>query len=414
MLDLGQLQHHIQALDKGDEPSRRQAIQSMKLHKEQDWAVVPTHVTHALVTLLQTQLANGLKQPSNRQDVATILGNMGPLSEPAIPQLIELLQAGNADALCEAAAIALGKIGKEAKVAVDQLIILLSNRRPTLVVQVVRALSDIGCADRRVQTALVNLWLSSGESQKSQVQVAIALCKLKIAATGLLTFLTSALVTSQDASLRRSAAEALAWCSKKEANVVPALLTAAVHDKDEEVRQTAEAGLVQLRLSHEEAMRLCAKQLMESPYAEAALRHSGQAAVPALMEALGTQESTTLEKAARVLGCFGELAVEAAPALTSTLRNRDLNVRLAAAKGLWNITKKADIVIPVLADLLEDKWAAAFEPGEARRRFLQSVIESLGRIGPPAKAAIPALTAKTKDKNRLINASALNALKEIG
>lgn len=125
------------------------------------------------------------------------------------------------------------------------------------------------------------------------------------------------------------------------------------------------------------------------------------------------QESTTREKAARILGSFGELAIESVPALTSTLHDKDLNVRLAAAKGLWNVGKKADSVIPVLADLLEDKWAAAFEPGESRRRFLQSVIESLGRIGPPAKAAIPALTHKTKDKNRLISESALNAIKEI-
>src|SRR5262249_1944076 len=153
----------------------------------------------------------------------------------------------------------------------------------------------------RVRTALVNLWLSPSQPQKVQIQVAIALCKLQIQVQGLLKSLASTLVAGQDTSLRKSAAEALAWCGKNEVDVVPALVTAARHDKDEGVRQMAEAGLDQLRLSHEEAVQLCAKQLKESSYAEAALRNSGQLAVPALTEALTAAEPTTREKASRVL-----------------------------------------------------------------------------------------------------------------
>ena len=413
MPDLAQLQHDIKALDKGDEASRRQAILSLKNQKENNWASVPNPVMHALVTALQAELGGGMKQPSIRQDITTILGNLGPLAEAAVPQLVELLQAGNPDALCAAAATALGKIGKEAKPAVGPLVQLTSSGRPTVVVHAVRALSDIGCADQRVQTALLTLWSSSSDSQKSQIQVAIALCKLKIAAKGLLKALTATLMTSPDTSMRQSAAEALGWCNKNETDVVPALLTAALHDKAEEVRQIAEKGLAHLKLSHPDAIGVCAKQLMESPYAEAALRNSGQPAVPALIGALATTEPLAREKAARILGSFGELAVEAVPALTSALRDKDLNVRLAAAKSLWNVTKVPDAVIPVLADLLEDKWAAAVDPGEPRRRFLQSVIESIGRIGQPAKAAIPALASKAKDKNRHISESAVAALKEI-
>jgi hypothetical protein len=53
------------------------------------------------------------------------------------------------------------------------------------------------------------------------------------------------------------------------------------------------------------------------------------------------------------------------------------------------------------------------ENADSRRMFIQSVIESLCRIGPPAKAAVAALTQKTKDENRLIRESALRALREI-
>jgi hypothetical protein len=90
-----------------------------------------------------------------------------------------------------------------------------------------------------------------------------------------------------------------------------------------------------------------------------------------------------------------------------------MEVRLAAAKSLWNITKKPELIVPVLIDLLEAKWSTALDATEARRRFLQTVIEALRRVGPPAKAAVPALTSKSKDKNRLISESAICALREI-
>ena len=264
-----------------------------------------------------------------------------------------------------------------------------------------------------MKTALVELWLSPTQSRNSQIQVAFALCKLKIDARGLLRFLTSTLGTSQDAALRKAAAEALACCNKTDIDVVPALLTSALSDKDERVRQIAEAALAQLKLSQEKAVQICAKQLKESAFAESALRHSGQQAVPVLIEALDTDEPETREKAARTLGFLGELAVAAAPALTLTLEDKNPEVRLAAAKGLWNISKNADAVVPVLVELLEEKTSAAVEASEPRRRFLQTVIEALWRMGPPAIAARPALMEKTKHKNRLISESATSALKKI-
>jgi HEAT repeat protein len=290
---------------------------------------------------------------------------------------------------------------------------VLLHCRANLAVHVVRALGEIGCADQRVRTALVDLWLSPIQSENSRIKVAIVLCKLKIEARDLARVLTSTLATNKDASLRKSAAEALAWCSENEPDVVPVLLTAALNDKDEKVREVAEAGLAQLHLSHEKAIHLCLKQLKDSCYAETALRNSGQLAVSALIKALGTKDSGTREKAARTLCCLGESAAEAIPALTLALHDKDLDVRLAAAKGLWNITKNAEVVVPVLVGLLEENGAVASDAGELRRRYLQTVIEALWRMGPAAKGAIPALIDMTKDKNRHISESARSALKEI-
>jgi HEAT repeat protein len=413
MLDIPQLRKHILALDDGDDTVRRETLESLRQHDEQEWATVPIEVTHSLVKALKGQLLNEMKHTFVQKEMATILGNLGPRSKSAFPQLMELLHEGVSDPVRGAAVTALGKMGKEARVAVDQLVGLLANCRPVLSSQAIRALGNIGCADVRVRSVLVNLWLPSLQLQSSTAQVAIALCKLHIAAPQLVGTVTRTLMEHQDACLREAAAEALAWCSKNEVDVVAALLTASLSDTHEEVRQMAQAGLDRMLLSHEKAIHLCSRQLGDSSYAEAALRQSGQLAVPALIKALGTEEPAIRAIAARTLGCLGEVAAEAAPALTTALHDNDLDVRLAAAKGLWNITKTADVVVPALVDLLEVKGAADLEARENRRRFLQTVMEALSRIGPPATAAVSALTAMTKDNNRHIRESALVTLGKI-
>jgi HEAT repeat protein len=220
-------------------------------------------------------------------------------------------------------------------------------------------------------------------------------------------------VTGAEVSLRKSAAEALTWCRKTETDVVPALLTASLSDTNEEVRQLAQAGLDHMSLSQEKAVRLCATQLGESTYAEVALRKSGALGVPALIEALESADAAVRIKAARTLSTLGEVAAAAAPALGQTLQDDDPEVRLAAAKSLWNVAKAADLVVPVLVELLEARGTVDADVSENERRFLQTVMEALGRIEPPATAAVPALTLRTKDKNRQMRESALSVLQKV-
>src|SRR5438874_11502817 len=132
MLDARQLHKHIRALDDGDDTVRRQALESLRHHDEQEWATAPLEVSHSLVEALRGQLANGMKQPLARKEVATILGYMGSRSKPALPQLLELLHKDVPDPVRQAAVTALGKMGKEARGAVDQLVDLLADSRPPL------------------------------------------------------------------------------------------------------------------------------------------------------------------------------------------------------------------------------------------------------------------------------------------
>jgi HEAT repeat protein len=412
MLDSVALRQHILDLDKGDDAAQRKALHSLRDLEESEWDTVLPSELQALVALLQQQLLGETKQSWTHREVATILGNIGPRSKAAIEQLIQLSHDGVPGAGCEAVVKALGRCGSQARGAVDPLIVL-ANRRSNLAVHAVRALGDIGCADHRVRSALVALWLSPAQAEESQLQIAIALCKLRIDAQGVLQFLISKLASSQSRAVRKSAAEALAWRNKDEADVVPILLTAALTDGNEEVRETAQTALNQLHISQEAAIDVCAKQLKDSSYAETALRKSGRPAVSALIKVLHSGEPTTRIKATQILAFLGELAAEAVPALTKALRDKSSDIRLAAAKGLWNITKKADVLVPVLVRLLEEKGTTDLQGDESRRRFLQTVIEALGRIGPAATAAVPALMKKTKDANRLVSESAANALGRI-
>jgi HEAT repeat protein len=413
MLDTHQLQSDLLALGGVGEALRQQAFQSLRQHDEEEWAIAPIEVCDSVVKSLQSQLLDGKGRPLVQKEIAIILGNMGCRSKPALLQLVDLLREGVPDYVREAAVAAIGKIGNEARPAVDRLVQLLGNARPALSVQAIRALGNIGCADDRVRSVLVDLWLSSLQRQSSKAEVGIALCKLHIAAEDLLGTITRNLVTSPDVSVRKAAAEALRWCSKDQRDVVAALLTASLSDTNDEVRQTAQAGLDQLRLSPEKAIWLCSKRLGDSSYAETALRKSGQIAVPVLIELLHAEEPAIRVKAARTLSGLRELAAAAVPALTAALHDGDLDVRLAAAKGLWNITKTADVVVRALIDLLRANKASHLEVGEARRRFLQTVMEALSRIQPPATEAVSALTVLAKDSNRHVRESALSTLQKI-
>jgi HEAT repeat protein len=442
--NVSKLPSHIQALERGDPGSCRETMASLKQYQTHDWDAVTPREMQALVASLQKQLKSDGTQPFLRREITLIVGSIGPRCEAVIPQLRDLLHESVSPAIREAAASALGRMGKKARGAVNDLIGLLSTDRPPLVSEGVRALSNIGCADERVSAALANLWDASGSTVPCrgrpipfqlpgnrcwgwrqvplgamaqaalQLEVALALCKLRIEAAGVLHVLTQTLVKSREVTLRKTAALALGWCGKTDPDVAPALLSAALKEKDEDVRQTAEASLRTLGLSHEKAVQLCARQLGDSAIAEATLKESGSLAVPCLREALEADEPDMREKAVRALGSLGEVAVDAVGDLTSVLRDSNLKVRLATAKSLWNITKKAELVVPPLVALLRQKrLLAGGAPDEARRRFLQTVIEALQRIGPAAEAAVPALTEKTRDENRIVSESARSALREI-
>jgi HEAT repeat protein len=419
MFESSRARDYVKAISNGKEEARAEAVRSLKALSTKEWLSAPADVVKPLVEALRHQLSgkdgpNGNKLPTHvRRDAAYVLGKMGTRATSSVPQLIELLKESEPLALRESAVTALGDIGEPARNAVTPLLAMLTPEcRIPLAVRVARALGEIGAGDAKVRTALVDLWRSTAAASLTQIEIGLALCKLRCDPPGLVTGLANVAVAATNVPLRTAAVEALSWCSKTQVGVVPAL-TAASQDEDENIKALGVAGLERLGVTAPKAIQICARQLKDCPPAETALRRVGAPSVSVLTKALEEEEPIVREKAAKILGSIGEAAASARDALKKSLTDKCSEVRLAGAKALWNITKQPEAVVPALAGLLTGKIWPAPSDSEVRRRFLQSVIEALGRIGPPAQAAIPSLLARSKDENRLVRESAVCSLRQI-
>lgn len=108
---------------------------------------------------------------------------------------------------------------------------------------------------------------------------------------------------------------------------------------------------------------------------------SAQAAIPSLI-ALLRGDTASVCSAALALGCMGNLALEAAPALHNNMESGEPVVRLISALALRQIDPdQTQAVVPVLSNLLENVT------------YGLEAAHALADIGPPAHSAVPALVA---------------------
>jgi HEAT repeat protein len=140
-------------------------------------------------------------------------------------------------------------------------------------------------------------------------------------------------------------------------------------------------------------------------------------AVPVLVKALqGKQPSPSASgktaevypwvraQAAEALGLIGAEAREAIPALREALHDPDRDLRIAAAAALWRVEGDPATVPPVLLAALRGQDALV----------PQRALETLGRLGPWARAAIPAIRDLLDDDDIAMRHAAAAALRQIG
>lgn len=405
-----------------------------------------------------------------RDAVLEALGNAGPRARGAVPILAEVL-AGKDEGLHAAAAKALARIGPPAAAAVPALRAALREREPVEA----RELQEVGlgfpnanllCGLRLDLTQLVPLspweFSLSGSFEGSmpsdvRSQAAYALAQIGPAArdavpalrealrtrsspvfplayalwniTGRVDWVVPELVDLLDESntpgeevfmllarigpaaqgavpaLRRyltdiprpafvdptlSAVQALGWIGPGARPAVPDL-EKLLDSKWPEQRKSAALALWRIDRRARQAVPVLVEVLKGG---------RSSAAAPAGVEAAPSVRA----QAAEALGVIGAEAREAIPALREASQDQDRDLRVAAAASLWCLEGDAAAVPPVLLAALRG------EDGLVP----QMAVEALGRLGPRARAAVPAIRDLLDNEDIGLRHAAAAALRQIG
>jgi HEAT repeat protein len=297
------------------------------------------------------------RDPGVRSRAANALGNMGDQARAAVPALNDALKDAN-PSLKLTAATALGKIGSPAVVAYANLQELAKD-------------DTIPEIKKAASTAMRQI----GAPKKSDVQ----------------TILIPAL-SNNNPNYRASAIVCL-WMLYRDARSAVGPLSKALSDPDATVRGTA-------------------------AFALAAIGPEAVEAVPALIKALQSQGDETLRfRAAYALGEIGPKAKEAIEPLKAALDDKKPAVRLHAAQALWSIDPKAEELVPALTRLLDDKeldtnlLVAAVETLSKMGSHSPADAKLLDLV---RTKTIPALTRLIGDSDEALQLSAINALGGFG
>ncbi|HEY7153390.1 MAG TPA: HEAT repeat domain-containing protein [Gemmataceae bacterium] len=313
-------------------------------------------------------LIAALKDEASGQAAATVLSLIGPRAADAVPALLETLKDRHVAAgRREAAAGALGAIGTPAADIVPALIVALKDEKLEVRQHAAEALNWIGEPAREATPALV----AAVEDEEEKVAVAACQALAHLGGPGAAQALFAALRNKRD-PVARAAVVALWQMGPAAKSVVPALVTL-LKDPPKET----------------ERVRLVLQAL-------------GPVTVPHLSAALKDEEPAIRQNAAELLAAIGPVARETretVPALTDALKDTTPSVQLAAVVALARIDPtRAREAVPLLADAVDNVAA----------------VQALADLGTEARAAVPALIAALKHKEKDVRESARRALASIG
>ena len=378
-----------------------------------------------------------------------VLANIGPEAAAAVPDLVAVLQAEEAEVRLHAL-LALGNIGAASKPAVPAIVGLLE-KDPFEGVRyaAVYALVQVG-----EHSDAINAALADAAKHKDPLLNLLGLwglAKLNPKDEELAKAATEAIVenlVSPDQQLRQAAARALHEFHGPPEIVRPALI-AALKDADPEVVSHALDALASLgpKALTNLDQALQDKQLRH--YATRLIFRLGEqavSAVPALVQAL--QQPTENEddivfrrEVQFTLAAIGPAAKEAIPELIKSLDSKDEEVFGTACYALGKIGPAAKDAVSVLRKTLNDRqdadraaivWALLkiLPDSPNLRKFAAPLLvlglnsdrdvvraecaASLGDLGVHAKPAITRLEKLLEDDSPLVRDAATGALKKLG
>jgi HEAT repeat protein len=308
-------------------------------------------------------LVAGLADPfaHGRQAMAACLARIGAAAEPAIPALLPLL-ADRESRVREAAAAALERIGPKTVPALIELAQTRDVQRLKAWIESMIGVSqwhtkpkpDIVVTEPR--KILVNLSWAAYDIMEERASLEAAqeaalrvLGRLGSAASAAVPTVTEALA-DPNPGIKLAAVQALGQIGPSARNVIPGLIQMLV-DSDDSVREAAAKALGNIDRNWASypfaagSIAILAKQLRSAgesgEIAVRAFAVIGTAAVPVLIDTLGSRDRIARENAARALGQIGVGAKAAIPALTSALQDSHPWVQAEATKALAKIDQHA-------------------------------------------------------------------------
>jgi HEAT repeat protein len=384
------------------------------------------------VASLKTAL--GDKDEWARAVAAEALGKIGPDARDAVPELAAALGDPSLR-VRHHAAVALGKIGPEAKPVVPALTKALRDADD---VAICAALALVQIDPAAIETAVPAL-IGALERGMDSRSAAEALARLGPAAKRAVPSLRRALEEGA-ADARKFAAVALGCIGPDAAQATDALVKR-LKDDYVDARVAAARALVQIDPANRN---LAVPVLVASLADEKAfvrevvpdqLARMGKPAVPALIEALKSENPRVRCEVLRVLGKIGAEANESLPAVLRALKDEPWSVRAAAASALATMGPEAKRAVPELVKMLDDRYTRAgataalarLDPAALEGKmaiFIKALqggdwwsrcdaANALGLMGPAARPALPALQETLFDLDESVRSAAAEALKRV-
>lgn len=366
-------------------------------------AVMALYYTRAEPKVAIPVLSKSLEDSDPAIRVAA-LDALTSIGDAAVPTLTGALEK---PALRYWAALALGELGDKAKPAVAALTAALKDDQPVTRREVLVALARIGPDASAAVPAIIPL-LDDKDKAVAHA-AAFALGRMGPAAAGAAAALRKGQEPSEEELMRTVSTWALAHVEpdNKElrADAIKRL-TSALQAENPRVQSAALKALVELEPDPAKLVPvlsgvLCQgeKQLVDEAFA--AVAAMGDAATPALIEALKSPEACL--RATALLAQLGPKASVAAPALAAALGDPNPEVRREALFALASMGPEAAPALAAITTALDDP--------EMHVRAIAAY--ALGSIGEGAKGAIPKLRTELQSSDPVVRVAAAWALVHI-
>lgn len=322
-----------------------------------------------------------------RRNAALALGRIGREAQPAVPALVELIEASRQGRAKPAvwAAKAISLMGPYGRDATGALVAALRDTRRDMMLRqmTVEALALIGGADPDAIGALVELVRAEPPAEGT---------------------------SPREARLRQLAVEALGVAGADAAVAAPLLVRIIRSPRESEaIRRRSVAALGAIGPATRIAVEPLVETLVSDPSeavrdeAGNALGAMGQPAVPVLRQLLRHSDQGVRWRAAKALGDVGETAQPAVTDLRKALADPHEQVRLQAADALWRIERRGRPLLLTVLHLMTS------DDRNTRMRSLELLVA----MDPRAAEVQPQLEQLASDPRRHVRQIAEQALRKI-